>query len=250
VIVFDDVTVRFGSTVVIERLALEIRPHEITTLLAPSGAGKTTLLRLIAGLTSPTTGRIVMNSVPVTGPSPDIGFILQEPSVFPWLTARDNLRFGLRLRANRRHAFDAATTVTEIAQALEIEDRLDLFASRLSGGEKQRVVIGRALVLEPAVLLCDEPFSQLDELTRQGLREMLQRVYVRYKPTIVFVTHSIEEAIFLGHRVIIFARGPLRQLSDLAISTALPRESSFLLSQEFQQAEHTVREVMHPRGLR
>jgi NitT/TauT family transport system ATP-binding protein len=241
----DCVGLSLGGRKIISDFNLRVREGSFVCLLAPSGAGKTTLLRIVAGLQAPSEGTLVVRS---SGGKRDarIGFMFQENSIFPWLSARDNITFGMQLKRNREIAesMESAASVDKLGRELGIEDQLDLFPRQLSGGQKQRVVIARSLILEPSILLCDEPFSALDELTRRELREQLLDVQSRHSPTILFITHSVEEAVFLGERVVVCSGPPLRIESDFEVTFKHPRDRRLLEKPEFFDAMQKVRRVL------
>lgn len=233
---------QFNDFLVIDDFSLEVEEGSIVSILAPSAAGKTTLLRILAGIILPTSGTVKICGQSIHGVNPNIGYIFQEDSVFPWLTVRQNIAFGLSLRAHRHE--NSIDLVRELAQQLYIDRVLDSYPSQLSGGQRQRVVIARSLILQPKVLLCDEPFSALDELTRAELRELLLRVHARYHPAVIFITHSVEEAIFLGSRVVICSGPPLRFVDAVDIPFSLPRRSDLVDTEAFRQLHKKVKRML------
>jgi NitT/TauT family transport system ATP-binding protein len=241
-----NLTKRFADLTVIDDLSLKVERGFITSVLAPSGAGKTTLLRIISGLSKPTSGMVLVNGNAVLGPSPDIGFMFQENSAFPWLTVRENVEYGCRLKANRslRHWREDGDEVRRLCRELGLERFLDYYPSQLSGGQKQRVVIARSLILQPKIILCDEPFSALDEVTRNELRNLLILLHRRYSPTVMFITHSVEEALFLGDRLIVCTGPPLKPLVDRAVSFGEPRRVDLLYSAEFARLRKEVKTIL------
>jgi NitT/TauT family transport system ATP-binding protein len=246
VIVITKVKKSFDEFRVIDDFSLSIKRGSITSILAPSGAGKTTLLRIISGLERSDNGTVFLDGQQVVGPTPEIGFMFQEPSAFPWLTVKQNIEFGLRLRANkyRLRTLESSREIQSICSELDIERVLDLYPSQLSGGQKQRVVIARSLILKPQVILCDEPFSALDEITRSDLRELLLKLHDRYLPTIVFITHSIEEAIFLGDALVICSGPPLRSEKELEIDFERSRDAALLTAKEFLNLKVQVKSIL------
>jgi NitT/TauT family transport system ATP-binding protein len=242
----NNLTKRFADFTVIDDLNLEVECGSITSVLAPSGAGKTTLLRIISGLSKPTNGQVLVNGKDVSGPTPDIGFMFQESSAFPWLTVRDNVNYGCRLTANRsrRDRRCDGDALRHLCRELGLEKFLDYYPSQLSGGQKQRVVIARSLILQPQIILCDEPFSALDEVTRNELRNLLILLHKRYSPTIMFITHSVEEALFLGDRLVLCAGPPLKALFDMPVSFMQPRRSELLYSDEFERLKKDTRKIL------
>jgi NitT/TauT family transport system ATP-binding protein len=240
-----NLTKKFADFTVIDELNLEVERGSITSVLAPSGAGKTTLLRIISGLSQPTSGQVLVNKKVVSKPTPDIGFMFQESSAFPWLTVRENVEYGCRLVANRRRRDRRGDEdkVQQLCCEVGLEKFLNYYPSQLSGGQKQRVVIARSLILQPQIILCDEPFSALDEVTRNELRNLLIQLHRRYSPTVMFITHSVEEALFLGDRLIICAGPPLTAFADRRISFDEPRQIDLLFSNEFTALKRDVKEI-------
>ncbi|MEE8123853.1 MAG: ABC transporter ATP-binding protein [Alphaproteobacteria bacterium] len=214
-VVFENVTKRFGKVTAVENLTLEIEDGEFIVLLGPTGAGKTTTLRLAGGLEIPDHGRILIGGNDVThAPSAvrDVAFVFQQYSLYPHYTVFDNMAFPLRAPLRRTSAAAIKERVTEIARLLRIEDKLDNRATHLSGGEMQRVAIGRALVREPAAFLMDEPLSSLDAKLREDLRVELKRIQVDLGATILYVTHDHIEAMTMADRIGVLHEGRLVQV--------------------------------------
>ncbi|HXV25033.1 MAG TPA: ABC transporter ATP-binding protein [Alphaproteobacteria bacterium] len=209
------VTKRFQTVTAVDRLSLDIADGELVVLLGPTGAGKTTTLRLIAGLEQADAGMVRIDGHDVTRMPPaarDIAFVFQQYSLYPHLTVYDNLAFPLRAPARRRPEAEIAKRVREIAALLRIEDKLQNRATRLSGGEMQRVAIGRALVRRPAIYLMDEPLSSLDAKLRAELRLELKRIQSELGATILYVTHDQVEAMTMASRIGIMSEGRLVQI--------------------------------------
>ncbi len=245
-IVVSELCKLFGGFCVIDHFSFEFPDRSITSILAPSGAGKTTLLRIISGLEKPTNGTVIMDDKAVTGPTAEIGFMFQEVSVFPWLSVRKNIEFGARLKANKQRleGTELDSKIVELSNELNIQRLLDLYPSQLSGGQKQRCVIARTLILKPKVILCDEPFSSLDEVARNTLRMMLLDLHRHYSPMILFITHSIEEAAFLGDQVVICSGPPLRVRHCVNVKFSTPRGPNLLDSEEFLILRRHVKEIV------
>ncbi|KPL52909.1 ABC transporter ATP-binding protein [Prosthecomicrobium hirschii] len=213
----EGVTKRFGRTAAVEDLSLTIADGEFLVLLGPTGAGKTTALRLVAGLERPDAGRIAIGGRDVTAEPPaarDVTFVFQQYSLYPHLSVYDNLAFPLRSPTRRVPEAEIETTVRELARLLQIEDKLKNRATQLSGGQMQRVAIGRALVRRPSVYLMDEPLSSLDAKLRADLRLELKRIQVDLGATILYVTHDQIEAMTLATRIGVIDRGRLVQVGS------------------------------------
>jgi ABC-type nitrate/sulfonate/bicarbonate transport system ATPase subunit len=210
---------------------LTIDAGEFVTIVGPSGCGKTTLLRLIAGFQSPTDGEVLVNGAAIGGPGPDRGFVFQQPTLFPWLTVRGNVELGPRLQgaspwARRAHA-------EELLELVGLAGSADLRPYELSGGMQQRCAIARALATDPAVVLMDEPFGALDAITREHLQDELLRIWQRTSKTIVFVTHSVEEAVYLGTRVLVLSPAPGMITLDAPVELRTRERGDIRLLPEF-----------------
>ena len=208
-------------TEVIAGLDLEIAPRTIVALVGPNGCGKSTLLRVIAGLLSPREGTVQVEGRPVTGPDSRVGLVFQEPRLLPWRSAFANVSFPLEVAGRERAAREQR--VTDLLGLVGLRDWSRARPAELSGGMRQRVAIARALALEPAVLLLDEPFSALDSLTRERFNVELLRLWDRIGATIVLVTHSIAEAVFLADRVLVLSPRPAQLVADVAVDLPRPR---------------------------
>jgi NitT/TauT family transport system ATP-binding protein len=215
----------------LEPTSLTVADNDFITVLGPSGCGKSTLLRIVAGLDRPTAGRVLLDGDEVTGPGPDRGMVFQSYTLFPWLTVAENIEFGLREKgvSGRERA----------AIARGYMDRVGLtgfeghWPKQLSGGMQQRTAIARALANDPKILLLDEPFGALDNQTRSLMQEMLLGIWERDRKTVMFVTHDIEEAIFMGTRVIVMTARPGRIKADIRIDLPHPRSYRVKTTPEF-----------------
>jgi NitT/TauT family transport system ATP-binding protein len=219
-------TFRSGAQEVaaLERIDLEIAEGELVCVLGPSGCGKSTLLNAIAGFSAPTSGEILARGQPVTGPGPERAMVFQEYALFPWMTVAENVAFGLEIKGLPRPSI--AARVEELLTLFGLGDFGKRFPKDLSGGMRQRVAIARVLALDPPILLMDEPFGALDALTRRNLQDELLRLWSGFKKTIVFVTHSIEEAIYLADRVVVMTYRPGTIKRDQRIELPRPRDPS------------------------
>ncbi|MEF8891774.1 MAG: ABC transporter ATP-binding protein [Haloferacaceae archaeon] len=203
-VVARDLTKRYDDTLVFDGLDLRVEPGEVCCLLGSSGCGKTTLLHLLAGLEAPTDGRVEIGGEPVDGPDYRWGVVFQDPLLYPWLTVRENVAIGPRLRGEE----PPAGRVDELLELVGLGDAADAAPRELSGGMAQRASLARTLVSGPEVLLLDEPFSALDQLTKMELQDELVRIVDELGVTVVFVTHDIDEAVYLGDRVAVMGTVP------------------------------------------
>jgi NitT/TauT family transport system ATP-binding protein len=211
-----------GPVEAIRDLTFDIRKGEFVCLVGPSGAGKTTLLRCVAGLLSPTSGRIELGGVPVSGPVKDMAVVFQEygRSLFPWMTVRDNVE--LPLKNQGRPKTERAKLVDDAIEAVGLGHVPASYPWQLSGGMQQRVAIARAVAYQPKVLLMDEPFAAVDAQTRADLEDLIRQIWKRLGMTILFITHDIDESVYLGERVLVLSRSPTVVQCDLTID--LPDE--------------------------
>jgi len=210
-----------GKLVAVHEIDLEVREGEFICIVGPSGCGKSTLLNLIAGLDRPTRGEILLDGRPVNGPGVDRILLFQEHGLFPWLTVRENVEFGLRMKGvPRKERQERARHYLRLVHLTHFENS---YAHQLSGGMKQRVSLARSLAMEPALLLMDEPFAALDAQTRDMLHEELERIWAETRKTIVFITHNVREAVRLGDRVVLMTFRPGRIKLDLPIILPRPR---------------------------
>ena len=235
------------EVVALQDIHLEIPRGQFVCLLGPSGCGKSTLLNAVAGFALPSSGTIVADGQPVTGPGPARGMVFQEYALFPWMTVADNIAFGLEIKGQSRAAI--AATVDRLLAMLSLGDFRHRYPKDLSGGMRQRVAIARVLALDSPIMLMDEPFGALDALTRRNLQDELLRIWSELKKTIIFVTHSIEEAIYLADRIVVMTYRPGTVKRDLLVDlprlrdpaapefNALKRELGQLVMEE-QQRHH------------
>ena len=204
----------------VEHLDLDVRENEFLCVVGPSGCGKSTLISVIAGFLKPVSGRLEMNGRPIGGPGADRGVVFQEYALLPWLTVIDNVAFGLKMRGQakaERHA-----TARRFLDIANLADAAEKYPHQLSGGMKQRAAVARALANAPEIMLMDEPFAAVDAQTRMVLQEELVRIWAASRVTVLFVTHSVEEAVFLGDRVAVLTPGPGRVREIVPVP--IPRE--------------------------
>jgi NitT/TauT family transport system ATP-binding protein len=240
----ENVTKRFagqgGEIVALRDAVLDVGAGEFICLIGASGCGKSTLLRIIAGFERPSEGCVLVDGRAVTGPGPDRGMVFQDYGLFPWLSVRGNIGFGPAARGKSRA--EVAATVERYLDIVGLRRFADAFPHQLSGGMKQRVAIARVLANEARVVLMDEPFGALDAMTRERLQDELLELWQRTGLTVLFVTHSIEEAIFLADRVVVMSPGPGRIVSDIPIDLARPRDVS---SPAFNELRRSLGALLH-----
>ncbi|WP_336854952.1 ABC transporter ATP-binding protein [Sinomonas albida] len=233
-----------GTLTALDSLTLDVRAGEFLTLVGPSGSGKTTLLDLLAGLTKPTSGQVLVNGRPVTGPGTDRAVVFQQYALFPWRTASQNVSIGLEgTGLNKRERAEKASQYLGLVGLAGFEDR---YPHELSGGMKQRVAIARSLAYEPEILLMDEPFAALDAQTREQLQGELLRIWRATGKTIVFITHGIEEAVYLGQRVAVLSARPgrLKAVVDIRLP-AYDDEADIRSHPAFVDYRHRIWGLLH-----
>jgi NitT/TauT family transport system ATP-binding protein len=231
-----------GHILALAGISLSIRNGEFVAVVGPSGCGKTTLLRLLAGLLRPTRGNILFRGQPLNGPRPEIGFVFQQPTLLPWRSALDNVGLPLEIRhvaRDERHR--RAQTLLDMVGLAGFEARQP---RELSGGMQQRVAIARALAYDPAIMLMDEPFGALDALTREQMNLELLRLWREHRRTVVLVTHSISEAVFLADRVLVLTHRPGHIAAEVVVSLPRPRTLGMMGTPEFAMISHQVRRAI------
>jgi NitT/TauT family transport system ATP-binding protein len=201
---------------------LRVGKGEFVCLIGASGCGKSTLLRIVAGFETPTRGQALMSGVPIAGPSPERGMVFQDYGLFPWLTVRRNIAFGPVSR--QRSKQEVESTVERFIRLIGLQRFADAYPHQLSGGMKQRVAIARVLANDAKIVLMDEPFGALDAMTREHLQDELLEIWQRTGLTVLFVTHSIEEAVFLADRIVVMSPSPGRIESEVSVSLSRPRD--------------------------
>jgi NitT/TauT family transport system ATP-binding protein/sulfonate transport system ATP-binding protein len=226
----------------LEPTDLRVAENDFITVLGPSGCGKSTLLRIVAGLDRPSAGRVLLDGREVAGPGPDRGMVFQSYTLFPWLTVAENVEFGLREKgmppAERRGIVDA------YLDKVGLSGFEGHYPRQLSGGMQQRTAIARALANDPAILLLDEPFGALDNQTRALMQELLLGIWERERKTVLFVTHDIEEAIFMASRVVVMTARPGRIKADIPVDLPHPRHYTIKTSPAFSALKaHLTEEI-------
>ncbi|HLI15215.1 MAG TPA: ABC transporter ATP-binding protein [Acidimicrobiales bacterium] len=244
------VTMRYGgresssTQVVLEDISFDLSEREFLVVIGPSGCGKTTLLHLIAGFAHPVGGRIELQGRPVREPGSDRVVVFQQPWLYPWLSVRENVAFGLSLAGRRKVDWDKVDSMIAVVGLAGFERHAPY---ELSGGMQQRVALARALVMSPKILLMDEPFGALDAQTRHQLQEFLLKLWEELDVAVVFITHDIEEAILLGDRILVMGARPGRIALELDVKLSRPRDEATTLSPAFielrRRALDTLREV-------
>jgi len=212
---------------VLQNVNVSIADGEFVCLLGPSGCGKTTFLRCVAGLDQPTRGTILLDGSPVRGPGPDRSMVFQDYALFPWYTVAQNIQFGLTTRRNcRRRRHDLADVTRDLVALVGLQGFERAFPHQISGGMRQRVGIARALAVDPGALLMDEPFAAIDAITREALQQQLVDIWSRTQKTVLFVTHSVDEAAYLGDSVHVFGPRPATIHETVAIELPRPRDKT------------------------
>ena len=231
-----------GKIEALQPIDLAVQRNDFITILGPSGCGKSTLLRIIAGLDTPTTGRVLLEGRPISGPGPDRGMVFQSYTLFPWLTVRENICFGLREKG--------MALPEQQERAAFFIDRVGLngfeqhYPKQLSGGMQQRTALARALANDPQILLLDEPFGALDNQTRVLMQELLLGIWEADRKTVLFVTHDIDESIFMANRVIVFTARPGRIKTELAIDLPHPRHYTVKTTPRFAEYKGELTEAI------
>ncbi|MEE2932078.1 MAG: ABC transporter ATP-binding protein [Pseudomonadota bacterium] len=251
-IIIDDVSVIFErdgvKNIAIDSTSIKIMPGEFVCILGPSGCGKSTLLNAVAGFISPTQGSVSVDGNIVEKPGPDRGMVFQQYSLFPWKTIRENVAFGpLQTGSGRAAAEGTANTFLSMVGLYDYADR---YPAELSGGMKQRVGIARALANYPSVLLMDEPFGALDAQTRVMMQENLLQIWSEFRITVMFITHDIDEAIFLADRVLVMSASPGRIIADIDIELARPRTLEMTTKDEFIDSKKQCIEIIKAESMR
>ncbi|MDR9749819.1 ABC transporter ATP-binding protein [Pseudomonas sp. SZMC_28357] len=231
----------------VQGLDCRIEPGQFVCILGPSGCGKSTLLGALAGHLNPSAGNLRVDGAAVAGPSPQRGMVFQQHTLFPWRSVRDNVAFGLKMqgigKAERRKAAD------EMLALVGLEDFADRWPNQLSGGMQQRVEIARVLINRPRLLLMDEPFGALDALTRLNMQELLLDIWTQIRTTVVFVTHDIDEALFLADRLLVMSSRPGRIIEDLRLDFPRPRTTELVTRHEFSRLKrHCLELLRHEDG--
>jgi NitT/TauT family transport system ATP-binding protein len=237
--VYDD---QHGTVDALDNISFDIQPGEFVCLVGPSGSGKSTLLRIVAGLIQPQEGRVWLDGQVVTAPRPSIGIVFQKANLMPWRTVRDNV--GLPLEMEHRPSAEIRQRAQTLIDLVGLTGFEDSYPRGLSGGMEQRVAIARALIHNPMVLLLDEPFGSLDALTRERMALELTRIWSTQQTTVVMVTHSIQEAVFLSDRVLVMTDRPGRIAAAIPIDLPRPRDLNLLQEERFAEIAGKIRQAI------
>jgi NitT/TauT family transport system ATP-binding protein len=245
---FDHVSLAFdtpkGRLRVVDDVSYTIDDGDFIAVIGPSGCGKTTMMSMLAGFQKPTTGQVLFDNAPVKGPSPERGVIFQEYGVFPWLTVRQNIAFGLTLHANRVPPAQRDEICDHYLSLMGLSDFANSYPKHLSGGMRQRLAIARAYAVKPQFLLMDEPFGALDAQTRANMQNLLLQVLAAEGKTVMLITHSVEEAIYLASRIIVVTARPARIKEIIDVPFSYPRDESIHERPEFGQLRSYIRELV------
>lgn len=239
---------RFGEVRALGDFTLDVGANEFVSIVGTSGCGKSTFLSILAGLEPATSGDVSVDGTPVTGPGRDRGVVFQGYTLLPWLTVRQNVEFALR--GEGISAKERRSRANEELELVGLRGREDAFPAELSGGMKQRVAIARALSYRPGVLLMDEPFGALDALTRRVMQELLTKVWEQHRLTVVFITHDVDEAVFISDRVVVMRNRPGSVKEEFLIDLPRPREHDLTSTLEFRDLSARVLESIYAETMR
>ncbi len=250
-ILVDHLRVRFGGDAAaveaVSDVSMEVKPGDFVSIIGPSGCGKSTLLNVVAGFVKPSEGGVTVDGRPTEKPGADRGMVFQQYSLFPWLTVRKNVEFGLKQKGMvKSHREAAARTLLGLAGLLSFENH---YPDQLSGGMRQRVGIVRALATSPQVLLMDEPFGALDAQTRVVMQQILTNIWQKFRLSVLFITHDIDESIFLSDTVHVMTARPGRIKATLKVSLPRPRTPEMVASPEFLKLKETLRALIREESL-
>jgi NitT/TauT family transport system ATP-binding protein len=247
-IAFERVCVEFpaasGPLKVIDDVSCEIRDREFVSVIGPSGCGKTTMMNIVAGFVQPSSGTVRLDGRPVAGPGPDRGVIFQEYGVFPWLSVKQNIEFGLKLRANRVPEGEREAICERYMRLMGLSDFAAAWPKTLSGGMRQRLALARAYAVKPEFLLMDEPFGALDAQTRSAMQDLLLQVLQAERKTVMLITHSVEEAVYLSSRIIVMTARPMRIREIVEVPFGYPRQESLHEQAQFGELRSHIRELV------
>jgi NitT/TauT family transport system ATP-binding protein len=241
---FDNVSVSFGDLKVVDGVSFGIADREFVSVIGPSGCGKTTMMNIVAGFVKPTSGSVLLDGKPITGPGPERGVIFQEYGVFPWLTVKENIAFGLKLSANRVPDAEREEICARYMRLMGLADFADAYPKTLSGGMRQRLAIARAYAVRPQFLLMDEPFGALDAQTRSNMQDLLLEVLAAERKTVMLITHSVEEAIYLSSKILVVTARPSRIREVIEVPFGYPRDDKLHETHEFVELRSHIRDLV------
>ncbi len=245
---FDHVSLAFdtprGKLTVVEDVSYDINDGDFIAVIGPSGCGKTTMMSMLAGFQKPTEGKVLFNGHPVSGPGPERGVIFQEYGVFPWLTAKQNIAFGLQLKANHVPLSERNQICEHYLALMGLTDFANSYPKHLSGGMRQRLAIARAYAVKPQFLLMDEPFGALDAQTRANMQNLLLKVLATEGKTVMLITHAVEEAIYLASRIVVVTARPARIKAIIEVPFAYPRDETLQARAEFVTLRGHIKELV------
>lgn len=236
-----------GAITVLSNISLQVKKGKTLCIVGPSGCGKTTILNLISGFLAPTSGSIRVDGRPVRGPGPDRAVVFQRDSVFPWLTVRQNLEYGPKVQGIPRKEW--AGRIDEYLNKVGLQDCANHYPKQLSGGMKKRVDIARAYTNRPDILLMDEPFGSLDVMTKEVMQQDLLELSYKDQKSLIFITHDIEEAVFLGDGVLVMTRSPANIEKEIEVPFPKPRHVSLKLQPEFQAMRKEIDAILKRKDL-
>ncbi len=231
-----------GEVVALDNIDFQVNDGEFISIVGTSGCGKSTLLNIIAGLTDYTSGSILLNQQPIAGPGSDRAVVFQSDATFPWLTVIENLEYGLKIKQMPKD--ERRQICNDLLKLLGLEKFADAYPKELSGGMRKRIDIGRAYAVQPEILLMDEPFGALDVVTRETMQDELLRIWSERKKTVIFVTHDLEEAMYLSDRIIMLSPRPGRMKQIIEVPFERPRTAALRESKEFYDLRNELRKVM------
>ena len=247
-ITFENVSMRFqqdsGPLTVVDGVSFSVHEGDFVALIGPSGCGKTTLLNLAAGFVNPSAGAVCLDGQPITGPGPERGVIFQEYGVFPWLTVAENIEFGLKLRANQIEPPQRRAICERYLALMKLTEFRDAYPKTLSGGMRQRVALARAYAVKPQFLLMDEPFGALDAQTRSAMQILLLETLQTEGQTVLMITHSVDEALYLASRIVVISARPARIRKIVDVPFGHPRADSLPETSEFAVLRAEIRELV------
>lgn len=236
---YQDRTNRFLA---LKDVTFSVPKGEFVTIIGPSGCGKTTLLYAIAGLKKYQKGKIVVKGENIDSPLKKIGVVFQDPLLLPWRTVEQNISFGMEIQKKKKE--EIRKKIKDLISLVSLNGFENYYPGQLSGGMKQKVNLARALATDPDILLLDEPFAHIDEQSREEMQEILLQIYQKTKKTLIFVTHNIEEAIFIGSRIVVISKSPGTVVKEIAIPFKRPRDLSIKEHQSFAKIKRSIRELL------